>query len=82
MPEFFADLEYDDNGRLIITREHSELNSDAVGQKALRAVKEGIVVSTGGKEISVKARTVCLHSDTPNVIEIAHCVHTALSEYL
>ena len=31
---------------------------------------------------TVIARTVCLHSDTPNVIEIAHCVHTALSEYL
>lgn len=82
IPEFFADLEYDDSGRLIITREHPELNPHDVGQKALRAVKEGIVVSTGGKEISVKARTVCIHSDTPNVIEIAHCVQTALSEYL
>ena len=82
VPEFFADLEYDDNGKLIVTREHPHLNAHDVGQKALRAVKEGIVVSTGNKEVSVKASTICIHSDTPNVLDIAQSVNSALSEYL
>ena len=82
VPEFFADLEYNDDGKLIITREHSHLNAQEVGQKALRAVKEGIVVTTGGNEVPVSARTVCIHSDTPNVMDIAQSVKSALSEYL
>ncbi|MEM8651257.1 MAG: LamB/YcsF family protein [Pseudomonadota bacterium] len=82
VPEFFADLNYDDDGKLIITREHPHLDPEEVGQKALRAVKDGKVITTGGKEVSVKANTVCIHSDTPNVLEIADSVKSALSEYL
>ncbi len=82
VPEFFADLDYDDDGNLIITREHPFLNPEAVGQKALRAVRDGIVVTTGGKEACVKANTICIHSDTPNVIDIAKSVRSALGGYL
>lgn len=80
--EFFADLDYDDSGRLLITREHPHLDPDAIGQKALRAVRDKIVVGTGGKEVSVKAQTICIHSDTPNVIDIAKSVRTALRDFL
>ena len=82
VPEFFADLDYDDDGKLIITREHAHLDANEVGQRALRAVKDEILISTGGKEIPVKASTICIHSDTPNVLEIAKSVSTALSSYL
>ncbi len=82
VPEFFADLDYDDDGGLIITREHPALDPDAVGRKALRAIEEGTVVSTSGREVRVKARTVCIHSDTPNVLEIAKAVRAALSAHL
>lgn len=80
--EFFADLDYDDDGNLLITREHPHLDADEVGEKALRAVKDGIVVSTGGKEVPVLAETVCIHSDTPNVLDIAQSVRAALGGYL
>ncbi|MEM6461982.1 MAG: LamB/YcsF family protein [Pseudomonadota bacterium] len=82
VPEFFADLDYDDDGKLLITREHPYLNAHDIGQKALRAVKDGIVISTGGKEVPVKASTVCIHSDTPNVLDIAKSVKLALNDYL
>ncbi|MFK8076443.1 MAG: LamB/YcsF family protein [Granulosicoccus sp.] len=80
--EFFADLDYDDQGKLIITREHPRLDPTEVGQKALRAVRDKIVISTSGNEVPVKAQTVCIHSDTPNVIEIAKSVRAALGEFL
>lgn len=82
VPEFFADLDYDDNGGIIITRRLPNLDAQKVGQKALRAIKDGILVSTGGKEVPVKASTVCIHSDTPNVIDIAESVKSALSDYI
>ncbi|MFK8035255.1 MAG: LamB/YcsF family protein [Hyphomicrobiales bacterium] len=81
-PEFFADLDYDDNGNLLITREHPVLDPTEVGQKALRAVRDGVVKSASGVENSVKAETICIHSDTPNVLAIAEAVKTALSEHL
>lgn len=82
VPEFFADLDYDDNGKLLITREHSALDPQQVAARALRAVAEGTVISTSGNEIPVAVRTICIHSDTPNVLEIAQAVRTALGDYV
>jgi UPF0271 protein len=80
--EYFADLDYDDNGNLLITREHPTLDPATVAEKALRAVRDGVVVSVSGVENPVRAETVCIHSDTPNVLEIAQAVKEALSEHL
>jgi UPF0271 protein len=78
--EFFADLDYDDNGGLIITRKHDARDPAAVAKQALRAVREGKVTSINGKELSVRAETVCIHSDTPNVADIGKAVRDALED--
>ena len=82
IPEFFADLEYDPAGKLLITRNHPRLDPEQVAEKALRAVRDGLVVSTSGTEVAVKAETICIHSDTPNVIDIAQAVRRALQSYV
>jgi UPF0271 protein len=48
----------------------------------LRAVKEGVTVSVNGKEVRVRADCICVHSDTPNAVELAQTVKTAVAEYL
>lgn len=78
IPEFFADLDYDEQGHLLITREHHALDPEIVANKALQAVRKGTAMSINGTEIPVKAETICIHSDTPNVLEIAKAVRTAL----
>lgn len=80
--EFFADLDYDDDGKLLITREHHAVSAEAVAAKAVKAVTKGLVDSVNGKEIPVRAETICIHSDTPNVLEIATSLRTALSAHL
>ena len=40
--EYYADLDYADNGSLIITREHHAVDTDKAARRALRAVKEGV----------------------------------------
>ncbi|MEM7067597.1 MAG: LamB/YcsF family protein [Pseudomonadota bacterium] len=82
VPEFFADLEYDSSGKLLITREHPEHDPNEIADKALRAIRDGIVVSTSGTEVPVTAKTICIHSDTPNVVEIAKAVRNSLNAYL
>ncbi len=78
--EFFADLDYDDNGGLIITREHEEMAPDVAASRCVRAVNEGKTTSVNGADISVRAETICVHSDTPNALEVARAVKQALSD--
>jgi len=80
--EFYADLDYDDQGRQIITREHDPVKPEHVARKVLRAVTEGKTHSVTGKDVTVVADSICVHSDTPNAVEVAKAVHTALAGYL
>jgi len=82
LAEFFADLDYSDEGRLIITREHPAMDPATCAEAARRAVVEGRLVTVGGRELPVTAATVCVHSDTPNAVEIAQAVREALRDVL
>ena len=77
--EFYADLDYNDQGGLIITREHEAKDPEKAARICRRAVTEGLVKSVGGVDIEVKADTICVHSDTPNAVEIATAVRGALA---
>ena len=80
--EFFADLDYNDDGGLIITREHDAKDPTAAAEICVRAIREGKVRSTAGKDVAVKAETICVHSDTPNAIDIARAVRAAITPYI
>ncbi len=78
--EFFADLDYSDEGALIITREHDAVDPTLAAERARRAVEDGTLVSIGGATLPVRAETICIHSDTPNSEDIAKAVSAALSQ--
>lgn len=76
--EFYVDLDYADDGRLIITREHAAVEPAEAGARAVRALREGLVRSVGGRDIRVRADTICVHSDTPNAHLVAGALHDRL----
>ena len=80
--EFYADLDYDDHGRQIITKQHHAVNPGVVAAKVLRAVKDGVTTSVNGTDIRVVAESICVHSDTPDAVSVAKAVHGALRDYL
>jgi len=80
--EFYADLEYDNDGRLIITREHVAVDPVDAAQRCVRAVAEGLTVSVEGTDVPVTASTICVHSDTPNAIAVAQEVNNSMQPYL
>jgi UPF0271 protein len=80
--EYYADLDYGDDGKLIITREHPPVDASLAAARSLRAIEAGVTASIGGKDIPVKADTICVHSDTPNAVEIARAVRDAVAPYL
>jgi 5-oxoprolinase (ATP-hydrolysing) subunit A len=80
--EFYADLDYDEKGGLIITREHYAVDPRQAAERSVRAVKEGRAKSIAGNDISVRADSVCVHSDTPNAVDIAKAVRAALAPFM
>ena len=77
--EFYADLEYRDDGSLIITAEHKPVDPAEAALRCSRAIAEGKTASVNGRDVSVRADSICVHSDTPNAVEVARAVHDALS---
>jgi 5-oxoprolinase (ATP-hydrolysing) subunit A len=82
-PEFFADLDYSDDGRLIITREHDAKDPATVPRRcALARCARGKLETQGGQTCGRGSDSVCIHSDTPNAIAIAEAVREALRPHL
>ncbi len=79
--EYYADLDYAGDGRLIITREHRSVDPAEAAARCLRAIREGVTKSIDGNDISVRADSICIHSDTPNAPEIARAVRQAVEPY-
>ena len=76
--EYYADLDYDDEGGLIITRKHIAYDPAVAAERVARVLREGVAVSASGKEIPMRADTVCVHSDTPGAAELAKAVAEVL----
>jgi len=76
--EYYADLDYDDEGGLIITRTHVAYDPAVAAERVDRVLREGVAVSASGKEIPMRADTVCVHSDTPGAAELAKAVAEVL----
>lgn len=79
--EFYADLDYAGDGRLIITREHTAVDPDTAAAKCVRAIKEGVVCSVDGNDITVGADCICVHSDTPNAVALVKAVREAIEPF-
>lgn len=80
--EAFADRGYRDDGRLQPRDKEGALVTDAgrVAARALRIAQEGIVESVGGKAVTIEARSLCVHGDTPGAVMLAGAVRSALRQ--
>jgi UPF0271 protein len=80
--EVFADRNYEPDGTLTPRSLPNALLHDAsqAASRVLCMVREGKVTTTDGREISIKAETVCVHSDTSNSVEFARAVRRILQE--
>ncbi|MDI9889246.1 5-oxoprolinase subunit PxpA [Streptomyces sp. HNM0645] len=78
--EAFVDRAYTATGTLVPRTTHGAVIADP-GQVAGRAValaRERSVTTVDGGSISVEARSLCLHGDTPGAVELAKQVRAAL----
>ncbi len=78
MAEYYADLDYNDDGSLIITMEHDPVPPEVVEERCRMAYLENKTLSVNRKEIQVGCDCICVHSDTPNAVEIALAANKVL----
>ena len=71
-----------DDGSLVITREHPPVDAAAAAARCLRAIEDGLTRSVGGRDVRVGSETICVHSDTPNAVEVARAVRGAVAAHL
>jgi UPF0271 protein len=78
--EFYADLDYDDTGSVIITRVHKEVDPIQARERVLRALRDKSVTTASGRTIPARPESVCVHSDTPTALAIAAELKRALRQ--
>lgn len=77
-PEILIDLGYDENGNWILERVKKARSPQQVAQRAVTVAKEGRIDTVDGKMIPVSGCTVCIHGDSPNAVDVATQVRSAL----
>ncbi|KOT96023.1 hypothetical protein ADK87_24775 [Streptomyces sp. NRRL F-4711] len=80
VPEAFADRAYTAGGTLVPRREPGSVvtDADAVVRRAVAFAVDGSVEAVDGTAVTVAARSLCVHGDTPNAARIAARVRAAL----
>lgn len=77
--EFYVDLNYNADGGLIVARRPHATPVDEARERATRALRDGIATAVTGEEFPIRVDSICVHSDTPNAVEIATVVREVLS---
>ena len=79
--EFYADLDYDKEGSLVIAKgKNAKYNSKLAVKRCLRAISEKKVKNTSGTDTEVKCDIICVHSDTPNAVQIIKDLKKAIKK--
>ncbi|MER5597811.1 5-oxoprolinase subunit PxpA [Streptomyces sp. NPDC002265] len=80
--EAFADRAYTEEGTLVPRDRDGAVVTDAaaVVARSVGLARSGTVTAHSGARIEVRARSLCLHGDTPGAVELARQVRRRLEE--
>ena len=80
--ELFADRAYNDDGTLVSRKLPGAVikDKDLAIQRVVRMVKEGKVESINGKDIDIKADSICVHGDNPKALEFVKNIRETLEK--
>lgn len=80
--EAYADRAYQPNGLLVPRQMPGAVLQDqeAIAERAVRLARSGEVVAADGSIIATRARSLCIHGDTPGAVDMARAVKAALRD--
>lgn len=68
--EFYADRNYNNDGNIVFTRSIGNLNLEEIAEKVALACIDGKVKTIKNDIIDIEFDSICVHSDTPNALNI------------
>lgn len=80
--EVFADRAYEEDGSLVPRSHPNSMITDEeeAVRRVIQMVEKGTVKAVTGKEISVKADSVCVHGDSPSALSLVRRIRRAFKE--
>lgn len=80
--EVFADRAYNEDWTLVARGTPGAMvtDPDVATKRVIRMIKEGKVTAITGKDIDIKADSVCVHGDTPTALTIVNNLRTAIEK--
>lgn len=78
--EFFADRAYEADGSLAVrSKPNAVIHDPGVAvARVLRVIREGLVETTDGVQLPLRADTICTHGDTPGAHELTRRIRAGL----
>ncbi|KAF7317499.1 Lactam utilization protein lamB [Mycena kentingensis (nom. inval.)] len=84
IPEWFADLEYDPSGKLLITKKHDPIPAETIRERVTRLLQTQQITANDGSYIplgvGLEEVSICCHSDTPGALETVQLVKGIVEE--
>ena len=71
LPEAYCDLDYHPNGYPVVERHKRAWDPEEVARRALRIALEQRGTAVDGTELKLDMRTMCIHGDAANAVEVA-----------
>lgn len=80
--EVFADRAYNEDGTLVSRKLEGSMikDKDLAISRTVRMIKEGKVTAITGKDIDIKADSVCVHGDNPKALEFVKNIRATLEQ--
>ncbi|WP_192179078.1 5-oxoprolinase subunit PxpA [Mesorhizobium amorphae] len=79
-PEAYPDLEYTDDGSVIVQRHKKPVEPDLVYARVKEIITKKTLTTRSGKVLPMDVNNVCLHSDGPNVLEVIDAARRAIAD--
>lgn len=80
VPEFYVDLDYDDDGSLIAGGQPHLRDPAQAAERAITALTQGVVTTLNGRTLPVKAESICVHSDSGNALMTVTAIRNSLQQ--
>jgi 5-oxoprolinase (ATP-hydrolysing) subunit A len=72
--EGYVDIDYNADGGLVMDRARVARDPEAVAARAIALIERQGAEAIDGTWINISAKSICLHGDMANAIDIAHAV--------
>ncbi|KAJ7896511.1 lactam utilization protein lamb [Mycena leptocephala] len=84
IPEWFADLDYDSDGKLLITKIHEPVSKDVIRARVAALLDDHKITTSLGGFLplghNITEVSICCHSDTPGAVDIALLVKSLVDQ--